>query len=415
MLMQLTEQGQRFLIRAVEEVLVCIKSTGWEGVERVLSRQARAARALYSAERRTAMDTLHMVVRGYRYGCTLLETHSPTAEQLTGVWLHPERYAQKRQALQQACEAEVNAETWGAWYSYPTWLVRLLLAQQGPVRTRQLLETQNQRAPLTVRINTLKITREAAKQTLQTQGIHGQETALSETGIRLEGWYNVATLNAFQEGWIEVQDEGSQLLAELVAPAPGEIIVDACAGAGGKTLALGVAMHNKGRLLAWDVDETKLQALRERARRAGLTNVHTQQVDLTQSPVPVVSAQRVLCDVPCSGIGVLRRHPVARWLLSPAEIQRLVLLQQQILQQAATAVSPGGLLVYGTCTVLAEENETQIEGFLTTHPGFSLVPVQELWGATRAHQIGDGTYLRIFPTDAQGPDGFFAAVLRKTS
>jgi 16S rRNA (cytosine967-C5)-methyltransferase len=211
------------------------------------------------------------------------------------------------------------------------------------------------------------------------------------------------------------------------------VVVDACAGAGGKTLALGARMENRGRLLALDIDRDKLDELRRRARRAGLTNVQALCVSMetgAELPAELLSrgAQRVLVDAPCSGLGVLRRNPEARWRLRPEDLDEIGAKQRAILLTAAQLVQPGGLLIYATCTVLRRENDEVVAGLLQERSDFSIVPVRELLGldprAGRDSAMerpvdvygdgnGDGGFLRTLPGEAAGPDGFFAAALRR--
>jgi 16S rRNA (cytosine967-C5)-methyltransferase len=229
---------------------------------------------------------------------------------------------------------------------------------------------------------------------------------------------NVFALRAFREGLFEVQDEASQLVAELCAPPPRAVVVDACAGAGGKTLALGAALGGRGRVLAFDVDARKLAELRRRAARAGLSNVHPMVVGAdgpsaeVRAAVGERGAARVLVDAPCSGLGVLRRNPEARWRLDAAAVASFPARQRALLAAYAPLVAEGGRLIYATCTFTRPENEDVVQAFLQDHPEFQLVPVKEIWGAARAATIGDGQVLRTWP-HRQGTDGFFAAVMRR--
>ena len=202
----------------------------------------------------------------------------------------------------------------------------------------------------------------------------------------------------------------------MTAPPPRGVVVDACAGAGGKTLALGALLANRGRLTAFDPSEDKLEELRTRARRAGLTNVRALAVD---EKVPIDAeielrgrADRVLCDVPCSGLGTLRRNPEARWRLQPSDLDELPPLQRAILERYAPLVAPGGRLVYATCTVDVAENDAVVDAFLAAHPEFVAVPAKEIMGKARAEALGDGMRLRLSPA-IHDTDGFFAAVLRR--
>jgi 16S rRNA (cytosine967-C5)-methyltransferase len=212
----------------------------------------------------------------------------------------------------------------------------------------------------------------------------------------------------------EVMDEGSQLVAEAVAPPPGGRVVDACAGAGGKTLGLAALRGGQGRILALDPNGKKLEELRRRARRAGLSNVAARELRGPSLPdeARLGAWDRVLVDAPCSGLGTLRRNPEARWRLQPAAVDGFPSQQLSLLVTYAPLVAVGGRLIYATCTVLRSENDQVIERFLAERPDFALVPLKEIWGKERAEPLGGGTLLRLTP-QAHDTDGFFAAVLRR--
>jgi 16S rRNA (cytosine967-C5)-methyltransferase len=219
---------------------------------------------------------------------------------------------------------------------------------------------------------------------------------------------------AFREGLVEVQDEGSQLLALLTDARPGQAVVDFCAGAGGKTLALAAAMENKGRLVACDVNQRRAERAMLRLRRAGVHNV-TRRLLEGESDKWVKrhggTFDRVLVDAPCSGSGTWRRNPDAKWRLTPAGLDELVSLQGRILDSAARLVRPGGRLVYATCSVLADEDEARVEAFLASHPNFRLIPLPEVWSAAVGGACPvEGPMLRLTPARTN-TDGFFAAVM----
>jgi len=209
-------------------------------------------------------------------------------------------------------------------------------------------------------------------------------------------------------------DEGSQLVAEAVAPPPRGRVADACAGAGGKTLALAALLGNQGRVLALDSNGKKLEELRRRARRAGLSNVYAREVKAPMLPeeAKLGAWDRVLVDVPCSGLGTLRRNPEARWRLTPRAVDAYPADQLSLLVTYAPLVAVGGRLVYATCSVLREENDAVVERFLHERSDFATMPLKEIWGKARAAQVGDETFLRLLP-HVHDTDGFFAAVLRR--
>jgi len=318
--------------------------------------------------------------------------------------------------------------------SMPTWLVEKVIAERGSEAGLTLLASMNQRAPLAVRVNTAATDREGLIQALAEEGITAHPGRWSSTAVVLETRVNAFGSSAFRRGLFEVMDEGSQLVAELVAPPPGGRVLDACAGAGGKTLALASALGGKGRVLALDTDGKKLEELRRRARRAGLNNVAARAIERSEATLPSEARpgawDRVLVDAPCSGLGVLRRNPEARRRLSLAECRAFPSRQVALLVTYAPLVAVGGRLIYATCSILGDENERVIERFLSERDDFIRVPVKEIWGKARAEALGqepvkqktepdpappsapsDGA-LRLDPA-RHDTDGFYAAVLRR--
>lgn len=305
--------------------------------------------------------------------------------------------------------------------SMPTWLVEAVAAERGAEAGLALLNSMNVRAPLAARVNTVAIDREGLIRTLAEEGITARPGRWSSTAVVLETRVNAFGSSAFRRGLFEVMDEGSQLVADLVAPPPGGKVLDACAGAGGKTLALAAALGGKGRVLAIDIDGKKLEELRRRARRAGLNNVTARAIgdsaraETTLPPeARPASWDRVLVDAPCSGLGVLRRNPEARWRLSLAEVRTFPPRQIALLVTYAPLVAVGGRLIYATCSVLGDENERVIERFLAERDDFVRVPVKEIWGKARADELAqdaDGA-LRLDPA-RHDTDGFYAAILRR--
>jgi 16S rRNA (cytosine967-C5)-methyltransferase len=295
----------------------------------------------------------------------------------------------------------------------PDWLHEKLSARLGEALP-DLMAALNRPAPLDVRVNTLRMSRDAALAQLDNDGIAAEPTPYSPMGLRLKGKPALNRHPLFLEGVIEVQDEGSQLLTLLTGARRGEMVCDFCAGAGGKTLALGALMHNSGRLYAFDIAEKRLANLKPRLARSGLSNVQPQLLaNERDTKVKRLAGKldRVLVDAPCSGIGTLRRNPDLKWRQTPASVAELNIKQRAILASAATLLKPGGTLVYATCSLLDEENETIVETFLAEHPQFQIKPVAE----ALAHAgIGPdtGAYLHLDPHQ-HGTDGFFAAILER--
>jgi 16S rRNA (cytosine967-C5)-methyltransferase len=300
--------------------------------------------------------------------------------------------------------------------SMPDWLAELLSAQYGNDETLALADALNRPAPVDLRVNTLKIKPEELRQTLTAQDFPCDRTPYSPVGLRLRERASVFRTEAFQQGLFEVQDEGSQLLSLLLEPRRGEMVVDFCAGAGGKTLHLGALMANTGTLYAFDVSPKRLDRLTPRLRRAGLSNVR---------PVAIAHERdarvqrlygkidRVLVDAPCSGTGTLRRNPDIKW--RSIALPALVETQQRILAAAAALVKPGGRLVYATCSLLREESDAVVDAFRAAHSEFAVAPAGEI--LARRHvaleQAADGS-LRLLP-HKHGTDGFYAAVLQRAT
>ncbi|HRH82194.1 MAG TPA: RsmB/NOP family class I SAM-dependent RNA methyltransferase [Thiobacillaceae bacterium] len=295
----------------------------------------------------------------------------------------------------------------------PDWLYDRLLEQYG-TKTEALVSALNRSGPLDIRVNPLKISREAAQAALIRDGIAAEPTPWSPLGLRLKDKPALNRHTLFLDGAIEVQDEGSQLLALLTAPRRGEMVCDFCAGAGGKTLLLGGLMHNSGRLYAFDVAEKRLANLKPRLARSGLSNVHPQLISGETDPKLKRLAgkfDRVLVDAPCSGLGTLRRNPDLKWRQSPQSVAELIDKQKAILGSASRLVKAGGRLVYATCSLLREENEEGVEDFLISHGEFRRLPIGELLAA-RGIGLEMEEYLRLDPA-IHGTDGFFAAVMEK--
>lgn len=267
--------------------------------------------------------------------------------------------------------------------------------------------------PLDLRVNPIKSTREAVLRDLKGLGLEAESTRLAPHGIRVRDRFPLARLKGLKTGEVEIQDEGSQLVAQLVDARPGERVVDFCAGAGGKSLALAVQMNNRGHLVACDVNEARLKRCAERLRRAGLHNAQTRLLaSETDRWVKRHKGgfDRVLVDAPCSGTGTWRRNPDARWRAPELGLEALAALQARILASAARLVKPGGRLVFSTCSMLPEENEDQVSAFLATNPAFRLVPLHE--AAPELAGVALGDCLSLTPA-RHGTDGFFAAVMTR--
>ncbi|HJN25450.1 MAG TPA: RsmB/NOP family class I SAM-dependent RNA methyltransferase, partial [Rhodospirillales bacterium] len=271
------------------------------------------------------------------------------------------------------------------------------------------------------RVNTCRVSRDQARKSLSIDNIKTEPCTLSPVGLRLVERARLEKTKAFKKGLVEIQDEGSQLIALLCEARPGMTVVDYCAGAGGKTLALADAMalqgaeDGKSRLVACDVSTKRLSGMDDRLKRSGTQGVQKLVLDDTTALTALEgTADKVLVDVPCSGTGAWRRHPEARWRLTPKRLDQHVAQQQEILIAASKLVKPGGDLIYATCSILPAENEAQVERFLDTHPTFSAQPIADIWSRTIPAPCPcshAGIYMTPATTDT---DGFFCAVLKHT-
>lgn len=295
---------------------------------------------------------------------------------------------------------------------FPEWLVEKLKQFMTDTDILNLGLSLQKSAPLDLRANTILAKRNQVLETLSQEGIEAQETPYSPCGIRLTGKPAINRHELFLSGKIEVQDEGSQLLGYLLAPKRGEMVVDFCAGAGGKSLLLGALMNSKGRLYAFDISEKRLSNLKPRFKRSGLSNLHAQRI-ANENDIKVKrlagKIDRVLVDAPCSGLGTLRRNPDLKWRQSSQSIDELKAKQAAILSAASSLLKPGGRLVYATCSFLPEENQQVVQEFLNTHPQFSLLNCAELL-AQQKIPLDTGEFLQLSPLLHQ-TDGFFAAAL----
>jgi 16S rRNA (cytosine967-C5)-methyltransferase len=297
----------------------------------------------------------------------------------------------------------------------PPWLLARLAESFGDDLESELAALLRE-APLDLRVNTLKTDRETARAALAAEGIEAAPTPLSPLGLRVAGRHTLPSLRAFRDGLVEVQDEGSQLVALLTGARPGLAVADLCAGAGGKTLALAAAMGDEGRLVALDSEARRLQRAGPRLARAGAAEVELRPLTGADDPWLAENAgafERVLLDAPCSGSGAWRRHPDARWRLSEAQLTGYLELQREILERAAPLVAPAGRLVYATCSLLPEENGAQVARFLEAHDDFAPLPIAEVWAeAIGTPCPGEGRDLLLSPA-RHGTDGFFLAVLER--
>ena len=296
----------------------------------------------------------------------------------------------------------------------PKWLFDKLVAQYGEAETLALADALNQPAPLDLRVNSIKATRDEVQASLAEAPILAEPMPYAPLGLRVIRKPSIQNLPLFKSGAIEVQDEGSQVLSQIVGAKRGEMVVDFCAGAGGKTLALGALMRNTGRLYAFDVSEKRLAKLKPRMARSGLSNVHPVLIAHERdAKIKRLAGKidRVLVDAPCSGLGTLRRNPDVKWRQKVEAVAEMQEKQAAILDGAARLLKGGGRLVYATCSLLNEENEFIVEQFLAAHPEFELVPMKTVL-AEQKIELEMDDYLKLLP-HKHHTDGFFAAVMQR--
>ncbi|HEU4458161.1 MAG TPA: RsmB/NOP family class I SAM-dependent RNA methyltransferase [Methylibium sp.] len=383
-------------------------------------------RQLGQRERHALAETVYAVLRRRLLWQHLAQSGSGPIERRLAVlaWqgdaqvfalaLSPDERAWRERAL--AIDIETLPERLR--HNLPEWLVEPLKAAMGDAEFMPLAIALATPAPLDLRVNMLKTARTEAQAALRAEGIEATPTPWSPWGLRIEGKPALQRTEAFRRGDVEVQDEGSQLLCLLTEARRGEMVVDFCAGAGGKTLALGASMRNTGRLYAFDVAGHRLDALKPRLARSGLSNVYPAQIAHERDErIKRLAGKidRVLVDAPCSGLGTLRRNPDLKWRQAPAGIDELKVKQAAILASAARLLKPGGRLVYATCSLLAAENEDIAAAFTQTHRDFETLPAADALRRAKvdaAESLVHGDVLRLWP-HRHGTDGFFAALWQR--
>jgi len=393
----------------------------------VVSRYFRDNRSLGPRERATLAETVYTVLRKKLLFDHLSPSGSgPKERRMAILGFHGPRdflaaalTEQEKKWLAQ-CDSIKPADLLERHrHNLPEWLVEPLKQQLGN-EFWPLVESLNLPAPLDLRVNTLNDKRADIRQELKLAGLATRETPYSPWGLRLDDKPALTKLDAFARGAIEVQDEGSQLLALLLDAKRGEMVVDFCAGAGGKTLAIGASMRNTGRLYAFDTSAHRLDALKPRLARSKLSNVHPAAIAHERDDrIKRLAGKidRVIVDAPCSGLGTLRRNPDLKWRQSPQSVQEMTVKQAAILQSASRLLKPGGRLVYATCSLLPAENEAIAQAFSEANREFSPLPAADVLSNLKVKEAdalcsGGETaknYLRLWPHRHQ-TDGFFAAI-----
>jgi 16S rRNA (cytosine967-C5)-methyltransferase len=311
--------------------------------------------------------------------------------------------------------SEDTAKALSVLESFPLWLVKRWLDRFGLEETKALLIALNEISPMTIRTNTLKTDRETLVNSLEEHFGTNRITGRVPEGISLSApKMPVAELEAFKKGWFVVQDEGAQIISHYLNPRPGETILDACAGLGGKTSHIAQLMENRGRIIAADKNPRKLSELKVEMTRLGLTIVWPELLDLMADTLDTTALKfdKILLDAPCSGLGVIRRNPDTKWRMKPDKFKNLNKTQIEMLKHLANKVKPGGVMVYTVCSMEPEENEEVVQLFLKNHENFFIEKPNPLWPAWIKKLTNREGYLRTFPHQ-HSMDGFFAVRLKR--
>ncbi|MDR0966023.1 MAG: hypothetical protein LBM75_05920 [Myxococcales bacterium] len=424
------------LIRAaVLELYAAVRVDG-ALADRALERLLKREKNLFSAERRAIGEDLFLLLRRERFldfALRLDPARVPSQKTLFDARYAALRRLQGDSLDRIACDPSLRARLAELPHELPDGLPTLdrvaligsipnelaarLIADLGETDALGFAQSLLERAPLTIRANALKTTRDDLRRVLRCEGIESMPTVHAPHGLTVRGFPRLTDTSAFDDGLFEIQDEGSQLLAHLVGALPGERVVDACAGAGGKTLALSAQMADRGALLAFDVDAARLKNLTRRANRAGVHAIQSRAIPedfdaACHAPKLRGRCDRVLIDAPCSGLGVLRRAPDARYRLSASCFDDFAARQSALLDRLCELTRPGGRLVYATCSLARVENEAVVERFLASRPDFSLIDAATLLPDSARGLVKDGFFKPLPHRD--GCDGFFGAAMERS-
>jgi 16S rRNA (cytosine967-C5)-methyltransferase len=384
----------------VNEMALTLKEifTGKQYADKAIERLFKRHGAWGSRDRRFVSEGIYEVVRNYRLYATLAGTPD-NFWLITGIWLltgeheipdwqefkHLNRESLEKRKAQFKSELPI-------FESYPDWLWKLGIDEAGQEIWEREARAMNQQAPVFLRTNTLKTTRDALIAALLKENIETVTVEDNPEALQLVKRANVFQSRLFKEGNFEVQDAGSQIISRFLNPIPGERVIDACAGAGGKSLHLAALMRNKGRIISMDTEAWKLQELKKRATRASAFNIEPRHIESSKTIKSLESsADKLLLDVPCSGLGVIKRNPDTKWKLTPEAMEKARETQAKILSEYPSMLKPGGMMLYSTCSILPSENQNQISKFLAANSNFKLIKEQTIY----PHQGSDGFYMAL--------------------
>jgi len=391
------------LVAAVIDILLLIFNGG-KYADQVIENKLKSNPKWGAKDRRFITQLAYELVRNWRLVAHLSPPVDPsyaTPQEvwlMVGTWLYlqynelpswDELNGLDTQRLKSAHQKALTVRKIA--YSIPDWLDDLGSTQMGEKRWASAINAMNKQANVYIRANKTRINRQTLQGVLLKEAVETKLISLAPDALLVEGRKNVVATKAFHNGLFEVQDAGSQLIAPYLDPRPNMTVIDACAGGGGKTLHISALMQNKGKIIALDVEDWKLDNLKERAKRNGISIIQTQAIISPNSIAQYTQkADRLLLDVPCTGLGTLRRKPDIKWKLSPEKLQQTLDLQQHILSVYSQMLRVGGLMVYATCSILPLENEEQIKQFLAQNPNFTLLGEQFVSPAAFAT---DGFYM----------------------
>ncbi len=395
----------RNLVFTVIDSLLAIFNEG-EYADKVVSRALKKDKRWGSSDRKFVAETIYEIVRWKRLYAEIAEMKEPYDRDnvwrifavwavLRGITLPDWKYFEGTPARKIKGRFDELSKIRKFKESIPDWMDELGVKELGEATWTKELEAQNKQAEVILRVNTLKTTKEKLRAILMDLNIETTVSKDYQDALILKERANVFMTDVFKQGYFEVQDASSQLVAYFLDVAPGMRVVDTCAGAGGKSLHIASLMENKGQLIAMDIYESKLKQLKLRAKRNGVHNIEFRVIDSTKVIKKLhEKADRVLIDAPCSGLGVMKRNPDSKWKLQPEFIDNIKKVQAEVLQNYSKIVKPGGKMVYATCSVLPSENEQQVKHFLETEAGQNFTFVKEK--KILAHQSGfDGFYMAL--------------------
>ncbi len=300
-------------------------------------------------------------------------------------------------------------------YSHPEWMVKSWLTRFGESFTEELLKSNNETAPLTVRTNTLKTNREELQTELRKEGFETEPARYIKNALTINNPSSITKMEVFIKGLFQVQDESSMMVAQILDPKPGELVIDVCSAPGGKATHIAQLMQNKGEVIARDVHEHKIKLIKEASERLGIGIISSEVFDALEQDFSLTGkADRVLVDAPCTGFGIIRRKPDIKWTRNANDLTEIVKLQEKILKSSSSYVKPGGVLVYSTCTIEPKENEEQVNRFIQANREFELEDISEFIPEGLIKATAKEGYIQLY-TNTDGIDGFFISKMRKRS